>query len=398
MKTKILYCENNTDGTLGGSYYSLFYLVTGLDRTRYEPVVVFYTDNPLVERLRDADVEVRILEKPRAVVLSEDDTRGSRGLARRLQRVANLMRLLVVPGVRYARLLRRGHFDAVHLNNSIRFNNEWMLAARLARIPCITHERGINRAYESMARYFARSLGGIICISDGVRSNMIAKNVDLPTMVTIHNALDPGALEVTTEPSEIRRRHGIPPDAPVVGIVGNIKAWKGQRTVVAAMGRVVAHIPTAHCLLVGGASAEDRYYEQELRGLVRELGLEDRVVFTGFQMNVADHVNAMQIVLHASIEPEPFGRVILEAMALSKPVIGTNAGGVPEIVVPGETGLLVEPADADGLARAVIELLPDPERCVRMGAAGHARLTERFSLERHVAAVQALYSRVLSRT
>jgi glycosyltransferase involved in cell wall biosynthesis len=396
MKIKILYCENNTDGTLGGSYYSLYYLVTGLDRDRYEPVVMFYAENPLVDRLRDERIEVHIVEKPRAVVLGRENTASPRRLLQPLQRVANLARLLLLPAIRNAFLLRRGGFGLVHLNNSIRFNNEWMLATRLARIPCVTHERGINQSYEAAARYFARSLAGIICISDGVRKNMIEKQVDLPHMVTIHNALNPRVLRVTAAPTEIRQLHGIAPDAPLLGIVGNIKAWKGQRIVVEAMARVVERIPSACCLLVGDAAEADRYYEQELRGLVRKLGLEDRVVFTGFRMNVPDYINAMQIVLHSSIEPEPFGRVFLEAMALSKPVIGANAGGVPEIIVPGETGLLVEPGNADDMARAILQLLPDPDACARMGRAGYARLRERFSMEKHVSAVQALYSRIIS--
>jgi len=397
-RTRILFCENNTDGTVGGSYYSLLYLASGLDRTRFEPIVVFYHDHELVPRFREAGVDVRILRKPRGLdVAAAAGGRTGLGPVRRIlrtvQRAANLVRLLIVPAIRHAFRLRSWGVDLVHLNNSILWNHEWMLAARLVGVPCMTHERGINRRYPSNSRRFGRRLAAIVCISEAVRERMVSLGVDYPNMVTIHNGLDPDAMRVRVDPSTLRARHGIAEGRPIVGIVGNVKAWKGQESVVRAVEIVRRDVPDVCCLVVG--SLADEAYARRLRDLVGELAVEPNVTFTGFTTEVADYMNAMSVVLHASVLPEPFGRVLLEAMALRKPVVATRDGGVVEIVEDGATGLLVEPGDSEAMARAVVTLLSDEGMRRRLGERGRQRLEDRFGIDVHVRKVTALYDRIL---
>jgi glycosyltransferase involved in cell wall biosynthesis len=140
----------------------------------------------------------------------------------------------------------------------------------------------------------------------------------------------------------------------------------------------------------------DAAYEARLRTLVREHGLESNVIFCGYQKFPADLVNVMDVVIHASIEPEPFGMVVLEAMGMHKPLIGSRAGGVPEMVVEGVTGYTYPPGDFAELARRLDELLSDPARARAMGDAGHARVVADFSVEKYADEVEAFYDEILA--
>lgn len=399
MKT-VLYCENNTDGTVGGSYYSLLYLASGLDRSRYRPVVLFYQDNALIPAFREAGVETHVLPRPRAVELLEvgrDASRSRLAQAARAipQKLLNFFKLLAFPSLSYRRYLLRNGVDLVHLNNSVLRNNVWMIAAFLARVPCVTHERGINRQYSLSAKLLSRSLAAIICISDAVKESLLAGGIEHPGMKTIHNGLDPSKMVIGADRETVRARHGIGPSDPLIGIVGNLKHWKGQQVVVKAMARLAREIPDLRCLLVGEVGIGDEPFERRLREMVTSLGLEQRVIFTGYQRNVADYVNAMDVLVHASVLPEPFGRVLLEGMALRKPVVAARAGGVPEILVDGTSGVLHTPGDHEELARKIAELFRNPDRAAEIGEAGYARLCSDFGIGKHVDQVQQLYESIL---
>lgn len=389
MTRRILYCEQNTDGTVGGSYYSLLYLTGGIDHARYRPFVVFHFDHVLVPHYREAGCEVAILPKPAPVAFPVG------GPIRLAQKGANVARTLLAPAWRNYRFLARNRIDLVHLNNSILYNHDWMIAALLRGIPCITHERGINDRFPPLARRMARSLSAVVCISDAVRDNMLSRGVRGKRIVRIHNGIDPASVRPARPPEEVRRSLGIGAGDRVIGVVGNIKRWKGQETAVLAMARLRDRHPGLRCLLVGQVGAADREYGERIERMIGSEGLEGRVILTGFQENVADFVNVMEIVLHTSIDPEPFGRVLLEAMALRKPVIGTGIGAVPEIVLDGETGLLVPPGDPSALAAALGRLLDDPATARRWGVDGFQRLNESFRIEKNIEETEALYREIL---
>jgi len=155
---RVLYVEGNVDGTVGGSYFSLLYLVCNLDRARYEPIVVFAADTALLPRFHAAGIRTLIRPLPPAVRL-----RGP--LGRLLAKGVNFWRGMVAEPLRLAALLRRERIALVHLNNSIVRNHSWMVGAMLAGVPCITHERGINERFPLRARLLARRLAAVICIS-----------------------------------------------------------------------------------------------------------------------------------------------------------------------------------------------------------------------------------------
>ena len=185
--------------------------------------------------------------------------------------------------------------------------------------------------------------------------------------------------------------------ALLLGVVAQLTPWKGQDTAVQALGVLCREGVDAHLLLVGSAkfrSPAARYdtqgYVRRLERLVAENGLTDRVSWLGERENVAALVRALDVVLLPSWE-EPFGRAVLEALALAVPVVATDVGGPREIITDGQEGLLRPPRDPRAWAQAIRLLADDAEMRERMGSLGRRRVQQAFTLRRHVSTLVALY-------
>jgi glycosyltransferase involved in cell wall biosynthesis/O-antigen/teichoic acid export membrane protein len=387
--TRILYVEGNEDGTIGGSYLSLLFLVSGLDRTRFDPLVIFARENNLIPRFHERNVRTMVRPPARAV-------RWGGRVGRLCGKAVNFAILSFWQPLCLALLLRKEQVGLVHLNNTVRRNHPWMIAAWLARVPCITHERGINDEFSRRDQVLAPRLRAVICISRAVEDNFVARGLGDLNLLTIHNGLDPAEMRVTRDANELRAELGVSPTARLIGLVGNLKQWKGQELVIHAMDQLRDEFPDVVCLLIGDTSDDQTYYRREIEQLIDRHGLNNRVLITGFRSDVANYVNLLEIQVHASVSPEPFGRVLLEAMALCKPLVASNAGGVPEIVIDGTTGLLFEPKNVDALAGCLRQLLKDPARARMFGKAGRRRLETDFSITQNVTRTQALYSTLLA--
>jgi glycosyltransferase involved in cell wall biosynthesis len=182
--------------------------------------------------------------------------------------------------------------------------------------------------------------------------------------------------------THLREELGIRPDAPVVSMVAVFMECKGQRVFVRAAARIRDAVPGCKFLLAGDAPFErHRRYADEIRRLVEELGLADSVMFLGFRRDAAAVIGASDVVVHPSTEPEPFGIVLLEAMALGKPVVSIATGGAGEIVGSGEAAVLVPPCDAEATAAACVMLLQNPALGQQLGSAGRQLVERRFSVE-----------------
>jgi glycosyltransferase involved in cell wall biosynthesis len=212
---------------------------------------------------------------------------------------------------------------------------------------------------------------------------------------TIHCGIDLSRYQILRSSEEIRSLYHIRKNDPVIGVVGNIKEWKGQETVVRAMAIAVKHFPNLKCFLVGGSASSDKVYRQRLEQLCDDLKIESHVIFTGFQANPIEFMNAMDIVIHSSIHPEPFGIVNLEAMSLKKPVISTDIGAPCEIFEHGRSGLLVTPGVPEKLAQSIVDLLSNPEFAIDLGRNAYIRLQNHFTLEKNVRQTTDIYDSLL---
>jgi glycosyltransferase involved in cell wall biosynthesis len=188
----------------------------------------------------------------------------------------------------------------------------------------------------------------------------------------------------------VRRELGIPEDCPVIGIAAVLRSWKGHLVLLDALTSVRSALSRVRLLIVG---------EGPMRGAVEkriaELRLEDQVVMTGHREDIADVIDAFDIAVMASYASEGIPQFALQAMVLGKPVVACRVGGIPEVVVHGETGLLVEPKDPGGLAEALVSLLNDGDARGRMGLRGRKLVESHHSFERMLDRVEECYGRLL---
>jgi glycosyltransferase involved in cell wall biosynthesis len=408
----ILYVQQYPDG---GSVTSLLGLVQGLDRARYRPIVAFRTPNEFLDQFRLAGCEVVVLDEavPASAPPAGADAdappiarRADGAPAARSSSWRRQLRRFVRRDLRATRqlldLLREHRADLVHANNEVLSNRYAILAATRLRLPVVVHlrgthdyERGVDRPID---RLLARRVRRAIAISHSVADHAADA---LPALA--------GRIEVVDNPFDLRSLPaptsgtlaadlGLAGDAEVVVLLARVAWWKGQDVVVRAMAELRATRPNAVAVLVGAPSSTyGEQYLVQVRALAEELGVADRVHVAGFRSDVPEVLALADVVVHASTEPEPFGRVIVEAMAAGRPVVAAADGGVLEIVDDGETGLLVPPGDAVALAAAIDRLLGDPELARRLGAEAQVRARARFSLGAHAEAVQRTYDEVLGR-
>jgi len=387
---RVLFVEASVGGVLGGSLTGILHLVRHMDRTRFAPEVVLYEDKPAVTAgLAAAGIPTHVL--PPLPVPTPDGSRGV--LGRALVRATDLVGVIGPRARAVGGVLRTRQPDLVYLANGVTANLDGVVAAARAGLPIICHEKGYRRV-GPVERLAARRVDVCIGMTDDLVHHFQRLGMRPRRWVTIYDGIDcsefsPGG------GAAVRAEFGIPGDAPVVGIVGHLQEWKGQRLVVEAVGRVRRSHPAVRCLIVGGVHRNGQEYADALRARIAEPDLAGHVVLTGERADVAACLDAMDVAIHASIKPEPFGRVMIEAMALARPVIAPREAGPLAIVVDGETGLLVPPRDADALAVAITALVADPNRRRAMGRAARARVDAVFDIRHHVRAIEDLCEEVL---
>ena len=228
----------------------------------------------------------------------------------------------------------------------------------------------------------------LVTVSASVRETLLACGVAPDKVEVIHHGTDiEQFVHITASAQSVKRGLGIPDDCLTVGIVGRIAPEKGHLILLQAAALLGDRYPLRYVIVGDGPS------EAAVREAVRNMGLEDRVVFAGFRGDVNNVIAALDIMTLPSTWNEPCAAVVQQAMALSKPVIGTRAGGTPEMIVEGETGFLVPSTDAAALADAITRLAGDAFLRKRLGAAGRERVESHFSLNLMTDRIEALYRR-----
>jgi len=387
---RILFTDSTQGGVLGGSLTGVLELIPHLDRARFEPVLVLFEPKPIIAELEASGIRVHVLPAPRGPVAAYHGSRPGRALAR----AVNLWRIVGFRAREVVRVLRRERPAIVYCSSGIVPSLPVVTAAALCRVPVICHFKGFGRIGPE-ARFMSRWVDTAIFMTDELADHARAQGLHGRRFLTIFDGIDQTAC-VSGAGAAVRREFGIPADAPVVGIVGHIQGWKGQLLAVEAVARARRHVPALRCLVVGGIHRLGAAYAERLRERIAAPDLAGHVVLTGARRDVLACMDAMDIVLHTS-DHEPFGRVLIEAMAARRPVIAPREGGPRVIVADGVTGLLVPPRDPGALAAAIVELLAHPVRRRAMGHAGRARVEAVFGIREHVRAVEDVFDEILAR-
>lgn len=369
---------------LGGTERVLLDVVRFLDRTRYDPWVVVPKTGPLVGELEAVGAQVRVID-----LFGRSESLGRYSHPEDYLRALSGLPQLIRGLVKLAGLVHEQKIRLIH-SHSLKTHILTCFLASLVRCPLIWHVHDFylrRRGFPWLALCAEVFPDLLIANSQAVADQFPKQS----RIVVIHNGVD---VETFTPAAAGARQR----DGCWIGMVGAFAPWKGQHIFVRAAAEVIERIPDATFFLIGDviyATAGHGDYRRELERLVYELGLEGRVLFTGFRQDITTVLADLDIVVHCSVEPEPFGRVIIEAMACGKPVIAARGGGVGEIIGDGDDGLLVHPGDARGLAEAILTLAGDPERRARLGKAARRRVEEKFRIQDQVRQIERCYERLL---
>lgn len=387
--------------SVGGSAIVAAAIAAHMPTARYEIHVATAFDSGLL-RL-DASVRHRSLSLRKAYGYVDQATARGRwaGLPHSLRRAAGrgvfLVRMVRNSGyVRsVAEYIRRHQIDILHLNNGFE-NLEAHFAAGLTGRRTVIHAHG-PCGPAKLTGFLARRAGQCLAISSEVAASLVRAGARPDRVATLPNPLtvSPAPLGAS-ERERARARYQVPAGATVVGSVGRLVPWKGQLEFLRAAALAFREHPTAHAVIVGEVTDGSDDYGALLRQEVAALGIQHRVTFTGFISDPREVYSLIDILVHTSIKPEPFGLVLTEAMAGGIPVIAANRGGPCEILTDEIDGFLRDPRDAAALGATIARLLGEDRLRAEIGAAGRASALARFDPDQYVAHLAAIYDRVLA--
>jgi glycosyltransferase involved in cell wall biosynthesis len=236
----------------------------------------------------------------------------------------------------------------------------------------------VRKAFHWHAR---REAGRLITVSEFARQALLNEGMPPDLVQVIHNGIPLAKYERQPQ-GALRCGLNLPENEPLIGIVGRFSPWKGQRLFLDVARDWISRHPHGHFILIGKAFNEEAAFAEELKMVARQPEFNTRVHFADFQENIAAVLSDLDVMIHASTRPEPFGRVIVEAMAVGVPVIAARDGGVPEIITNGLNGLLATSGDAPSYLVQLENLLGSPELSLRLTQNAIATVRERFNLER----------------
>ena len=288
-------------------------------------------------------------------------------------------------------ILRRHRVQVVHAHKG-KARTLALLAGLFARVPILILNRGVSFPLDPLNRlgYTTRRVTAVIVVCDALKQELVAQGVPAKKIHVIYSATDTERFHPSVNGAAVRRDLGFTPDDFVVAQIG-VRSWKGNGDVIQAMGEVVARAPHARLLVVGARDAAP------LMETAAAVGLQHRLSVLGYREDVPEILAASDCCVDASYAGLGLTGTLREALAMGKPVIATAIEGNPELVVDGETGILIPPRNPRALAEAIRRLIDDPSAARRMGCEGQRRVAERFSLSAKLDATEALYRQLVSR-
>jgi len=394
-----------------GGEIALFRFLSALDRTRYEPVVVLGETGVFADKLREISVETVIEPLNKDVGETRKDSLGTGGLAKKMLTAAPA---LLSYSSKIAGHARAHGCDLIH-TNSLKSDIYGAIAAKQSKLPLLWHVRdhiapeylpGMTvRAMRWMAgrvptHVLCNSRSTLFSLFDGneaaatapdmaKRFTVVGDCVD-DSFLTVPRPVERGTWRTTNDPRPL-----------TIGIVGRLTRWKGQHIFLAAAKivqeewQVAGNNTPLRFLIAGGALFGEADYEAQVKTQAARDFAPDVVEWRGNVSDIPALLAELDILVHASISPEPFGQVVIEGMAAGLPVIASAGGGVVDIITSGQDGLLTPMGDAATLAQTLMQLLMNPERATMLGQNGWDTVRARYLPERTARQIEAVYHLLL---
>jgi len=355
----------NTERTWRGGEQQTFSLVEGLASRGHQVTLVCQAGSPLHDHARVLPIEA---------------------LAMRVHGEIDLVAMF-----RLASTLRKRAIDIVHMHTSHAHTLGCAGAALARRGKCVVSRRvdfSIRRSFASRWKY-RWNVDRYIAISHAIKGVMVNDGIDDSRISVVHSGIDLSRFE-GIEPADIRGELGLDRDTPLIGNVAHMADHKGQSYLIDAMPSILSELPAAHLVIAGAGEMYD-----ELVAQVARLGIERSVSFLRFRTDVPALLKALNVFVMSS-HMEGLGTSILDAMACGTPVVGTNVGGIPEIISDGENGLLVPARNPEKLAGAIVRVLNDSNLAARFAETGRMTVERGFTVDTMVEGNLAAYRELLA--
>jgi glycosyltransferase involved in cell wall biosynthesis len=296
--------------------------------------------------------------------------------------------------------IKKGRYDIVHTHSS-KAGLLGRLAARMAGVKHIIHTphghifygyygRGLSFMFIILERWAARYTEKIITLTNaGKEEHIQYKIAPAHKFITIHSGLELGSLQPSDTKNDVAKEFNIDKSDKLIGTVARLVPIKGHEFLLKAAPLVLQHYPNTTFLLIG-----DGPLRKKLENLAQQLNFFDKIVFSGMREDIPRLLNAIDIFVLPSLN-EGMGRVLIEAMALAKPIVATRVGGVPDVIEDGSSGLLVPSADPDALANAICTIMKNPSLAARLASHAVTR-SQKFSHTEMIRQLENLYKSVMS--
>ncbi|AGX43827.1 glycosyltransferase family 4 protein [Clostridium saccharobutylicum] len=383
---KILYLHAGAE--MYGADKVLLELIKGLDKTRFNPIVVLPCEGILVNALRKEGIETEVIPYP----ILRRKYFNLKGIIKYIISYRKYCKLIL-------KLVKDKNINLLHINTTAVL--EGIYLRKKLKIPMIwhVHEILINPKiiYKFISFIIGKYSDRTVVVSNAVGNHLINSNRVNPNKVkTIYNGVNNAIFNSNNETEYLREELQIPKDAFIVGMIGRVNAWKGQKDFLAAIEPILAKYHNVYAVMVGGVFEGEEWRMEELKQKVSESHFKDRIIIQNFRKDCPNLHNIFDIFVLPSTNPDPLPTVVLEAMATGKPVIGYKHGGICEMVVDEETGLLAEVRNTEDMSSKIELLIKDRIKMIDMGIQAKKRQKMMFSLKSYIESFSKLYSNLVS--
>lgn len=379
MKCKILYVIDNLE--YGGGERGFAQVIGRLDQNTYDIWVAAMSGGHFENELRQLDI----------IIKSVDFTRQFS-----LKTIFQLVSIM-----------KGGHIQLVH-SQGVRADFFARLAAKIAKVPYLVStvqmpvegydvhplKKSIYIALNQFSEHFVNRF---IVVSETLRHTLIERHrIEPEKIVKIYNGIEIDEYKpnnergIRIEDSGLRKEFGFRNDVPVIGTIGRLVWQKGFEYLIKAIPKIVKDLPEAKFLIVGEGPLREKLEE-----LGKRLKVKDNIIFTGFRSDIKEILASIDVLVMPSLL-EGLPMVLLEGMAMAKPIVATNIDGISEVLENGKTGLLVPPKDTDTLAEAIIEILNNKRKASHLGQNARKMVEEKFSVEKMVEQIEWVYEGLLN--
>lgn len=378
----ILYLHAGAE--LYGSDIVLLELIKKLDKSKFTPYVILPSSGPLVDKLLENNISVKIIEYP--ILRRKYFT--PMGIVKYIRNYFRYSKILVDE-------VKNRNIDIIHINTSAVL--EGIYIKRKLRKPLLWHIHEIilkPKIISKILAFFISKSDKVVVVSNAVKKNLQDSKKNIKNIEVIYNGVDNLKFNKFNPNSYIRNEFKIPSDAIVVGMIGRVNSWKGQEDFLCAIEKVLNDRNDVYAMLIGGVFNGEEWRIEKLKEKIEEMSCKDRIVIDTYRTDIANVHSLYDVFVLPSINPDPLPTVVLEAMASNTPIIAYKHGGVCEMVKDGYNGALVDVRDVHQLGLAIESLVVNKELRIIMGENSLERQKKLFSMNSYIKNFERVYEEI----